>query len=237
MVDFLPAREVAVGLFGWQIRWYGVLYLAAFGVAWYLLPKLQKYRGLKLSQEEWLYVLAWSMAGVLLGGRLGFVLFYEPGYFLGHPKEILALWQGGMSWHGGLIGVGLALWRVSRVLKIDFWRLADVVVVPAALGLAVGRLGNVINGELFTGPLAQFLAVAVNVAIAGVLYGVLVKRREMRAGGVLALWLILAGAARFGMEYLREQHYELLFGLTRGQMLAVIVFLLGVGIWRLKVKE
>lgn len=226
MIEFFPAREVAIDLFGWEIRWYGVLYLVAFGIVWYLLPRLAEYRDLKLSREDWLYVLTLGIAGVLVGGRVGFVLFYEPVYFLAHPKELFFLWQGGMSWHGGLVGVGLALWLASRRLRVNIWRLADVVVAPAMLGLAVGRLGNVINGELFVGSLAQFLAVAVNVFMAGVLYWYL-QRREWQAGMAAALFFILAGLVRFGMEYVRTQEYALVLGLSRGQLLSLIIVVAG----------
>ncbi|MFH1354406.1 MAG: prolipoprotein diacylglyceryl transferase [bacterium] len=261
MISLFPAREIAVDLFGWQIRWYGVLYLAAFGIVWYLLPRLAKYRDLELSKEDWLYVLTLGMAGVLVGGRLGFALLYEPGYFLAHPKEIFTLWQGGMSWHGGSVGVGLALWLASRQLKINFWKLADVAVVSAALGLAAGRLGNVINGELFAGPLAQFFAVAVNVLIFGILFWnlrisagfrktplsfslskskrVLILAGTKDSGYVAALFLILAGVVRFGMEYLRVQQYELIFGLTRGQLLSLIIVVTGglLMIWRRRLEK
>ncbi len=231
MIQFLPAREVVLNLFGWQIRWYGILYLAAFGLAWYLLPRTAVLRKLKLPQEQLLYLLTWAIAGVLAGGRLGFVLFYEPAHFLFHPLEIPAVWQGGMSWHGGLAGAAAALWLACRRLKIDFWKLADAAAVPASLGLAVGRLGNLVNGELFATPLAQFLAVAVNIAIAGVVYWHL-RRESETAGKAAAVFLVLAGLARFGMEFLRVHHYPMILNLTRGQWLAVLTVLLGIVIWR-----
>lgn len=225
MIELFPAREVVVSLGVLEVRWYGVLYLVAFGLVWWWLPRLQKYRGLKLSRDEWLFVLTLGLAGVLIGGRLGFVVFYELEYFLVHVVEIFSLRQGGMSIHGGIIGVGVALWLASRKLKIDYWKLVDVVVAPAALGIAVGRVGNVVNQELFATSYAQFMGVGVNVAVAGILFWYL--RRSARFGVVTALFLILYGIVRFGMEYLREQEYALFLGLTKGQVLAVIVLLVG----------
>lgn len=226
MIELFSSREVAIEMFGWEIRWYGVLYLAAFGLVWWLLPRLQKYRGLRLSRDDWLFVLTLGLAGVLVGGRLGFVVFYELEYFLAHVMEIFSLRQGGMSIHGGIAGVGAALWLASRKLKINYWKLVDLVVAPAALGIAVGRIGNVVNQELFATTLAQFMAVGVNVVIAGILFWYL--RRSVRSGMVTALFLILYGIARFGMEYFREQDYSLFLGLTKGQWLVVIVLLVGV---------
>lgn len=218
-----------------EVRWYGVLYLAAFWLVWWFLPRLQKYRGLKLLRDEWLFVLTLGLAGVLVGGRLGFVVFYELEYFLAHAVEIFSLRQGGMSIHGGIVGVGAALWLASRKLKVDYWKLVDVVVAPAALGIAVGRIGNVVNQELFATSLAQLLGVGVNVAVAYVLFWYL--RRSARSGAVTALFLILYGVVRFGMEYLREQDYALFLGLPKGQVLAVVVFLVGMAVWQISLKR
>ena len=179
-------------------------------------------------RDEWLFVLTSGLAGVLIGGRLGFVVFYELEYFLAHVVEIFSLRQGGMSIHGGIIGVGVALWLASKKLRIDYWKLMDVVVVPAALGVAVGRVGNVINQELFATLLVQIMGVGVNIVIAGVLFWYL--RKSVRSGMVTALFMILYGVVRFGVEYFREQDYLLFYGLTKGQVLAMIVLLVGVGL-------
>ncbi len=205
MIELFPVREVVVDLGVLEVRWYGVLYLVAFGLVWWLLPRLQKYRGLKLLRDEWLFVLTSGLAGVLIGGRLGFVVFYELEYFLAHVVEIFSLRQGGMSIHGGIIGVGVALWLASKKLRIDYWKLMDVVVVPAALGVAVGRVGNVINQELFATLLVQIMGVGVNIVIAGVLFWYL--RKSVRSGMVTALFMILYGVVRFGAEDFREQDY------------------------------
>lgn len=172
-------REIALQLGPLVIRWYGVLWIAALALAWYLLPRLAKYRDLKLSKDDWWYVLAAGLVGAVVGGRLGYVLLWEPGYFLVHPAEVFAIWDGGMSSHGGFIGVGLALWWITNHVKslrdhvVNFWALMDVIVIPVALGLALGRVGNFINQELFNPPELALLAVGKDLAIAGVCFWVL----------------------------------------------------------------
>lgn len=149
MWAIFPERTIFASLGPWDIHWYGLLYVVAFIWAAWWLPRSQKYRQLTLSSDDWLLIVVVSMVGVLLGGRLGYVLLYAPEYFWQHPTEILALWQGGMASHGGFVGVGLALWWVSRHLKISFRALLDLIVVPTVVGLALGRIGNFINQELY----------------------------------------------------------------------------------------
>lgn len=245
---------------GFEIRWYGVMYALALAAAWWAWPRLQKYRGLALSRDEQIELLAWVAGGVVLGGRLGYVLFYEPAFFLRDPVEIFALWHGGMSSHGGILGVALALWMFARVKRIDFWQLADVAVVPAALGLSLGRMGNFINQELY-GTVTnlpwgvevpgaegmrhpvQIYATMKDLLIAGVLYWHLRGRLTIAkppypplpggcAGRTAGLFLILYGLLRFGLELLREQEWETWAGLSRGQWLTVPLILLGIAILR-----
>lgn len=228
MLALWPSRAVALSAFGFELRWYGVLYVLAFGLAWWLLPRLQRYRGLNLARDEWLSALTWSAAGVLIGGRVGYVLFYEPAYFSARPGQIFALWQGGMSAHGGFIGVGLALWFFARRLKIDVLKLADVIVVPVALGLALGRVGNWINAELYVSNMAHALAIGKGLVIAGACYFYLKKVSEVGGGYVLAIFLVLYGGLRFLTEYLRVQDWPLVLGLTRGQLLTLPILAAGV---------
>ncbi len=135
------------------LRWYGLMYLAAFA-SFYLLgrwrlsqPQFARQSGMTARDLE--DVLFYGALGVVLGGRLGYVLFYKPAYYLAHPLEIVAVWQGGMAFHGGLIGVIVATWWYCRRRGHDFWRVIDLVAPLVPLGLAAGRLGNFINGELW----------------------------------------------------------------------------------------
>lgn len=140
----------AVSLGPLHVRWYGLMYLVAF----MLFVTLGKYRARKNILSGWVPsdiddLLFYGALGVVLGGRLGYVLFYKFSYYLAHPIEIAYIWQGGMSFHGGFIGVVVALWLFSRKNKRGFWQIADFVAPLVPTGLAAGRIGNFINGELW----------------------------------------------------------------------------------------
>ena len=128
MLSLFPSRTVAFELFGFSLHWYGLLYLLAFVLAYVMLPSLQRFRGLQYSTDEWGRILSWAVIGVLVGGRLGFVLFYEPQYLLS-PLDAIAVWKGGMSSHGGFVGVTLAMLWVLRDRRGDWGKIADVVTV------------------------------------------------------------------------------------------------------------
>lgn len=221
MLEFLPEREVMVQVGGWPVRWYGVLYVAAYVLGWWLAQRLQRERGLQLSREQWLEITAWIALGVLTGGRLGYVLFYEPAHFVQNPANVWQLWQGGMSLHGGLLGVAVAVWGIGRVWRIDTWQLADVLVVPAAAGLVLGRLGNIINEEIYLTPLMQALAVLEPLVLVAGAYVLLRKFRQ--AGSVTAAFLMAAGITRFCMEWGRADVVPgFVTVMTRGQELALV---------------
>jgi phosphatidylglycerol---prolipoprotein diacylglyceryl transferase len=248
MIHFFPSRPVFVELLGFSVHWYGLMYLLAFLIAWYLLPRLQKLRGLCLSTDEWASVLSYAIIGVIAGGRLGYVLLYDPVYFARHPLEIFAVWHGGMSSHGGFIGVTLALLYALRERRSEFLRIADVVVIPVAIGLALGRIGNFINLELYgratTVPWcmtipgvegcrypAQLYAVAKDLFIAAVCFWHLTRVMPVRPGRTAALFLMLYGTLRFLVEFIREPDHSMILGLTRGQLYSVPLLLAGIALW------
>lgn len=248
MIGFFPSRAVALSLFGFKIHWYGILYLVAFIVAYLLLPRLQKYRSLSLTKDQWSDVLTWSVIGVLVGGRLGYVLLYDPLYFLAHPLEILMVWHGGMASHGGFLGVILALFYLSRKHKISHLALGDIAVVPVAIGLALGRFGNFINQELYgtatTLPWGmafpgaeglrhptQLYAVAKDLFIAAVCFWHLRKFR-MPLGQTAGIFLVIYGVLRFLNEFLRENTHSMFeiagIELSRGQWYSVPIVVIGI---------
>ncbi|MDR0564053.1 MAG: prolipoprotein diacylglyceryl transferase [Azoarcus sp.] len=133
-----------------SVRWYGLAYLAAF-IAFAILARLHARRRLELGWKgaEIDDLLFYGIFGVILGARLGEVLFYQPGWFLSHPLEIFAIWKGGMSFHGGFLGVLLAMWLYGRLHQRGFWEITDFIAPMVPIGLAAGRIGNFINGELY----------------------------------------------------------------------------------------
>jgi phosphatidylglycerol:prolipoprotein diacylglycerol transferase len=138
-------------LFGFplQIRWYGLFYVISFILGYLLYRPNLKYRNVTLSREQYEGLVFSIMLGVILGGRLGYVIFYNLLYYLQHPMEIFAVWSGGMSFHGGALGVIIAGIIFLRRNKLNFWKLADPMMPLVAIGLGLGRLGNFINGELY----------------------------------------------------------------------------------------
>src|SRR5688572_8308117 len=135
------------------VRWYGLMWLLGFA----LFFVLGRYRA---NKDPWRGVsyaviddfMFWGVIGAVLGGRLGYVMFYKPAYYFSHPGELFSVWQGGMSFHGGLVGVMLAAWWICRKHRIGFLQVMDFVAPLVPLGVAAGRLGNFINGELWGRP-------------------------------------------------------------------------------------
>jgi phosphatidylglycerol---prolipoprotein diacylglyceryl transferase len=244
----LPSRTVAFVLLGFPVHWYGLLYFTAFLIGWFLIGRLQKYRSLHLSSEELSSILTATVIGVIVGGRLGYVLFYNPMYYLQQPLEIFAVWKGGMASHGGFIGVAVALLYVLRQRSMDeVLRIADIVAIPVAIGLGLGRIGNFINQELYgtvtTLPWGmafpgadglrhpiQLYDFTLQMIIAGLCF--LHLRRSKTSGRTLALFLLLYGVARFLLEFIREQNGVYFWGLTEGQILTIPLLLIALVLWR-----
>jgi phosphatidylglycerol:prolipoprotein diacylglycerol transferase len=252
VIELFPSRIIALQIGEFAIHWYGVMYLLAFVLAFILLPNLQSHRQLFLIRDEWASIISAAVVGVIIGGRLGYVLFYEPEYFSEHPSKILSVWEGGMSSHGGFIGVTIMLLFICWRMKLDIRKVADVAVVPIALGLALGRFGNFINQELYGTVTAlpwgihipgvdgarhptQLYAMIKDVSIALLCYFHLRYAKPFVPGRTAALFLMLYGVLRFIVEHFRAQTYMLShigpITLTRGQLLTIPVFLIGVFLW------
>lgn len=250
MISFFPSRTVALDLFGFSVHWYGIMYFLAFLIAWLLVPRLQKKRTLSFSNDEWSSLLSAAVLGVIVGGRLGFVLFYEPAYFLAHPLKVFAVWEGGMASHGGFIGVTLAVWWQLKDKGWDtFFRVADVLTVPIAIGLMLGRLGNFINLELYGTvtdvPWAmaipgveglrhptQIYAMMKDAFIALICFWHLSAFRNARPGISFSIFLMMYGVLRFTVEHFRDQTNVAMFGsLSEGQILTIPLFLAGAALF------
>lgn len=242
-------NPVALDLGFLQIRWYGLMYLVAFA----LVLLLGRYRIAKQTEFGWQKAelddaLFYGVLGVVLGGRLGYVLFYQFNYFLDHPIEIFYVWHGGMSFHGGMLGVITAMWLFARKTNKTWLEVTDFIAPLVPLGLGAGRLGNFINGELWGRstdvPWGMIFPRVDNVArhpsqlyemfLEGVALFIIIwlfssKRRPV--GAVSGLFLICYGIFRFLAEYTREPDDFiglLALGLSMGQWLSLPMIFVGV---------
>ncbi len=246
------------------IHWYGLTYLAAFGL-FMLLGVLrlrhQPFASIKdgKGQGTWTRrdvedILFLGVVGVVLGGRIGYCFFYKPGYYLSHPLEILFLWQGGMSFHGGLIGVLVSQFWFARTRRRPWLEVMDFIAPCVPTGLAAGRIGNFINGELwgrFSSPdlpwgmvfpgsgslqprhpsqIYQFLLEGLLLFVLLWLYA----RQPRKTGQVSGAFLVGYGVFRFIAEYFRQPDDflgVLALGLSMGQWLCIPMILAGLGLW------
>ena len=232
------------------VRWYGLMYLVGFAAGWWLgLRRIGK--GLApVTRAQFDDLVFLAVLGVILGGRLGYVLFYKPAYYASHPLEIFAVWQGGMSFHGGLLGVMLAMSFAAWRHRIDYLRLMDFVAPLAPLGIAAGRLGNFINGELWgrtttlpwgmqfrnAGDLPRHPSQLYEFILEGlVLFALLwwFSRRWRPVGAVSGVFLIGYGTLRFLVEFTREPDGFLgllALGLSMGQWLSLPMVIGGIAL-------
>jgi phosphatidylglycerol:prolipoprotein diacylglycerol transferase len=233
------------------VRWYGLMYLLAFGAFWGLGTRRIASGLAPVSREQLDDLLFGGIVGVILGGRLGYVLFYKAGYYFSHPLEIFAIWQGGMSFHGGFLGVLAAMAFVAYRQKVNWWDLMDFIAPLVPIGLATGRLGNFINGELWgrvtdvswgmvfrgAGPLPRHPSQLYQMALEGIALFALLwwfSSRPRPRMQVSALFLLGYGTFRFVGEFAREPDAFLGFlalGLTMGQWLSLPMIAVGIYIW------
>ncbi len=251
MLPYPKIDPVLIHLGPLKVRWYGLMYVLGFGAAFLLVRhQLRKFklREIEAHFDNLNFVLLLSL---ILGGRLGYVLFYNLPYYLHHPAEIVATWEGGMSFHGALIGLLLGGLLYCRRHDLDFWRVADLYVVAGPVGLGLGRIGNFINGELYGrestvpwamifpggGPLPRHPSQLYESFLEGVvLFSILwwAKDRARGSGAMLALFLVCYGVLRCIGELFREPDPQLgfLFGpLTMGQLLSGVMILSGLMIF------
>jgi phosphatidylglycerol---prolipoprotein diacylglyceryl transferase len=248
---------VALALGPLQIHWYGLTYLAAFGLFLFLagrrvaLPHFAAQGWQRRDVEDLLF---FGVLGVVLGGRVGYALFYKPEVYLADPLQILQVWKGGMAFHGGLLGVIAAMALFARMRKRSFLNVMDVVAPCIPTGLACGRLGNFINGELWGraadpalpwamvfpqsgSTLARHPSQLYQLLLEGLLLFVLLwlySKRQRATGQVAAAFVFGYGVLRFVAEYFREPDSFLGLlagGMSMGQWLCVPMILTGAGLW------
>jgi phosphatidylglycerol:prolipoprotein diacylglycerol transferase len=232
------------------IRWYALAYIAGILLGAHLLKRLNRGASSLMNPKQLEDLILWAVAGIILGGRLGYVLFYKPEYYLQNLSEIPMIWHGGMAFHGGLIGVIAAFYVFAKRQKIDYLRLMDQVACAAPIGLFFGRVANFINGELFgrvsDAPWAmvfphggsfarhpsQLYQAALEGALLFVILMLLLKYTKVysRRGCLAGVFLIGYGCARAFVELFREPdaHLGFLFAhLTMGQLLCVPMIMIG----------
>jgi phosphatidylglycerol:prolipoprotein diacylglycerol transferase len=252
---------VALQLGPLALHWYGLTYLAAFGL--FLLLGILRLRHQPYasmtgpaawSRRDIEDILFLGVVGVVLGGRIGYCLFYKPGYYLAHPLEILAVWQGGMSFHGGMLGVLVSQWWFAHSRRKPWLQVMDLIAPCVPTGLAAGRIGNFINGELWgrlsspdlpwgmvfkdsgslqprhPSQLYQFLLEGLLLFVLLWLYA----RRPRKTGQVSAAFLVGYGVFRFIAEFFRQPDDFLgilALGLSMGQWLCLPMIAAGLALW------
>jgi len=235
-----------------SVRWYGLMYLLAF-VAFITLSRYRAARRPDLGWNAKMIddVLFYGVLGVILGGRIGYILFYKPAEYFAHPLDMIKIWQGGMSFHGGFLGVLVAMWLYARAQKIGFWSVMDFIAPSVPLGLAFGRLGNFINGELWgrptdvpwgmifpqaldNPPIARHPSQLYQFAGEGLLLFIflwLYARKPRPAGAIAGFFLAGYGVFRFLAEFTREPDSFLgllALGLSMGQWLSLPMVIGGI---------
>ena len=240
---------VAIAIGPLAVRWYGLMYLIGFGAAFLLArSRIRQGKSGSISYAVFDDLFFFSVLGVVLGGRLGYVLFYKPGYYISHPLEILAVWQGGMAFHGGFLGVLLAMAYIARKHRIGWFAIMDFIAPLVPPALAAGRIGNFINGELWgrttdvawgmvfrgAGALPRHPSQLYQFALEGVLLFVLLwaySAKPRPAAAVSAMFLIGYGVLRFAAEFFREPDDFLgllAFNLSMGQWLSLPMIIVGI---------
>lgn len=247
-MQFPKIDPVAIDLGPVQIHWYGLMYLVGFLAAWWLIRRyaLKPNSGWTLQQVDDL--IFYCALGVVLGGRLGYIFFYKFSSFLQDPLMIVRLWEGGMSFHGGILGVTFAMYLFARHTGHAFLSVADRVALVTPIGLGAGRIGNFINSELWGrttdvpwgvvfpngGPIARHPSQLYEFALEGVLLFALLAlyaRRGPPVGALAACLVLLYGVFRFIVEFYRmpDEHlgFVALGWMTRGQMLCLPMMVIG----------
>lgn len=263
-LDFPALDPTAFSIGPFEVRWYALAYITGFLIGWQYCLRLvtkksgendtafrHKYHPAYPGREHLDDLLTWIILGVILGGRIGYTLFYHPEYYMGHPLEIFKVWQGGMSFHGGLLGAGLAAIIYALSKKILVLGILDILSAATPIGLFLGRIANFINGELYGRPSdvpwavvfpstdgqprhpSQLYEAALEGLVLWMILYICIRAYKAlnRPGLVTGLFLSGYGVMRFFVEFFRapDAHLGYLtFGLTMGQILTLPLILAGI---------
>jgi phosphatidylglycerol:prolipoprotein diacylglycerol transferase len=254
VLPFPDIDPVLITIGPFAIRWYALAYIAGILLGWLYARALIRSENLwggpaPMAVSDFDDFVLWVTLGIILGGRLGYVLFYNPAHFAAHPAEIVQLWKGGMSFHGGFAGCVVAVILFARWRGVSFLSLGDVTCAVGPIGLFLGRLANFINGELWGrpsdvpwamvfpggGPLPRhpsqlYEATLEGLVLLGVLWLLMRKGSLQRPGSIIGAFALGYGVARIACEFFREPDPHLGFlwgGLTMGMLLSVPLMLAG----------
>jgi phosphatidylglycerol:prolipoprotein diacylglycerol transferase len=249
-IPFPAIDPVAISLGPFAIRWYALAYIVGLLVGWRYCLALATRPPQFVTRQDVDDFLIWATLGVVLGGRIGYVLFYNPGYYMYHPIEALYVWHGGMSFHGGALGVTVAIIVFTRVRRIPLFAFSDIVAEAIPIGLFFGRIANFVNGELYGrqsdvrwamifpngGPAPRHPSQLYEAFSEGILLFLLLLAAErlhlrQRPGLVTGLFLSGYAVARVSGELFREPDPQLgflIFGTTMGQLLSIPLLIAGI---------
>jgi phosphatidylglycerol:prolipoprotein diacylglycerol transferase len=233
-----------------QIRWYGLMYVIAFSLAYFVMVRISKTKDLGITKQDIGDFLTYAIVGIILGARLGYCFLYNGLYYVQNPLKVLAVWEGGMSFHGGLVGIVVAGWIYIQKTGKPFWVFADLAALAAPLGLFFGRIGNFINAELYgrvtdapwgmvfpdAGGLPRHPSQLYEALMEGLLlffFLFWLSKKKTMEGKLLPVFLIGYGTSRFVVEFFREPDPQVGFVLgpfTMGQVLCAMMVLVGTGL-------
>ncbi len=257
--DFPNISPVIFSIGSFSLRWYALAYLAGIVSAWLLTKRNIKKYSLGITDEQLDDLVFYVTLGIILGGRLGYVCCYGDGYFWRNPQEIFALWHGGMSFHGGIIGVILSLYLFAKKYQFPFLKITDIVALYVPIGIFLGRLANFVNDELWgrvtTVPWAvkfpeggylprhpsQLYEAMLEGVMMFIVLNVLWKKSFVRnhTGIISSIFLIFYAFSRIVVEFFREPDQQIGFlfgGVTMGQLLSLPFLFLGIYILHRAIK-
>ncbi len=240
-----------------KVRWYGLMYVLGFLGAYFIIPRQRRAREIGLQGKTLQDLIFYLALGLVVGARLGYILFYQYvnlDFYLKHPLEIIATWHGGMSFHGGLIGSIIAGYLFARNRKLPFRAIADSVAVAAPIGLGLGRIGNFINGELYgrvtnvpwamifpnSDGLPRHPSQLYEAFFEGLVLFIIMwklSKKEHPDGYLVVYFMLFYGIFRFFLEFFRQPDPQLGFvccGLSMGQVLCLLMVLFAAGFFILK---
>jgi phosphatidylglycerol:prolipoprotein diacylglycerol transferase len=250
VIPYPAIDPVAVSFGPFAIRWYALAYIAGLVIGWRYCLALAGRPPHLVRRQDIDDFLVWATLGVVLGGRIGYVLFYNPGYYFAHPPQAFYVWHGGMSFHGGALGVTVAILLFTRSRRIGIFAFSDIIAEAIPIGLFFGRIANFINGELFGrpssvpwamvfpngGPVPRHPSQLYEAFCEGILLFLLLFFAEWRGarrspGLVTGLFLVGYAVARMSGELFRQPDPQLgylIFGATMGQLLSIPVLIAGI---------